>query len=136
MHVVDGDQPQRLVAADRAAASEVLDELAQTMREADRIEADWLVRVDDVHAGILEAAEEKLADLIVIGPHRRRVSDVFVGTTAERVVQRSARPLLVAVEVPSAHHRGTLLALDFDEASKFAARQALAMGVFDHTTWW
>lgn len=132
-HVVDVDRPQSLIAADRTAASEMLGSLTQTLQEVDGIEADWLVQVDDVHAGILAAADEKSADLIVIGPHRSRLSDVFVGTTAERVVRRSIRPLLVAIEVPSAHHRSTLLALDFDEASKFAARKALAMGVFDHT---
>ena len=133
LHVVDVDQPQSLIAADRTAASALLSDLAQTLREVDEIDTQWLVKVDDVYAGILGAADEKAADLIVIGPHRSRWSDVFVGTTAERVVRRSIRPLLVAVEVPSAHHRGTLLALDFDEASKFAARKALAMGVFDHT---
>ena len=133
VHVVDVDQPPSLITADEVAASRLLEQLARTLREVDGLDADWAVQVDDVHAGILAAAEERSADLIVIGPHRSRFSDVFVGTTAERVVRRSTRPLLVAVEVPSAHHRGTLLALDFDEASKFAARKALAMGVFDHT---
>lgn len=133
VHVVDVDQPPTLITADRVAASALLGEMAQTLREVDGVDADWLVHVDDVHAGILAAADEKSADLVVIGPHRGRWSDVFIGTTAERVVRRSTRPLLVAVEVPSAHHRGTLLALDFDDASKFAARKALAMGVFDHT---
>lgn len=132
-HVVDADQPPSLTAADRLAASELLEQQTRTMREVDGLDADWVVQVDDVHAGILAAADENDADLIVIGPHRSRLSDVFVGTTAERVVRRSTHPLLVAVEVPSAHHRGTLLALDFDEASKSAARRALAMGVFDHT---
>ena len=56
-----------------------------------------------------------------------------MGTTAERVLKRSTRPLLVAVGMPSAQHRSTLLALDFDEASKAAGRAALAMGIFDHT---
>jgi hypothetical protein len=60
--------------------------------------------------------------------------DVFVGTTVERVVRRSGRPLLVAVDSPKAQYRRTLLALDFDEVSKFAARQALAMGLFDQTS--
>ena len=133
LHVVDVDQPRSLITADQAAASEVLDKLTRTISEVDGIGADWLIEVDDVHAGILAAAEDEDADLIVIGPHRSRLSDVFVGTTAERVVRRSTRPLLVAVEVPSAHHHNAMLALDFDEASKSAAAKALAMGVFDHT---
>jgi nucleotide-binding universal stress UspA family protein len=132
-HAIDADQPNRLIEADRSAASDVLAEAAATLRNDDRIDADWVVKVADVQDGILAAADETSAGLIVIGPHRNRLRDVFVGTTAERLVRRSTRPLLVAVETPSAHHRTTLLALDFDEASKAAAREALAMGIFDHT---
>ena len=132
-HAVDADQPDRLIEADRAAASDLLAEAAATLRNDDGIDADWLVTIADVHEGVLAAADEASADLIVIGPHRSRLKDVFVGTTAERLVRRSTRPLLIAVETPSAHHRTTLLALDFDEASKSAGREALAMGVFDHT---
>lgn len=133
VHVVDADRPDRLIKADRSAASDVLAEIAATLRAEDGIETDWVVQVDDVHSGILSAADEISADLLVIGPHRRRLSDAFTGTTAERLVRRSTRPLLVAIHVPAADHRNTLLALDFDEASKSAGRQALAMGIFHHT---
>jgi len=133
-HVVDNDRPESVIAADRAAAGEWLSETAGTLRDVDGIEADWRVPVDDVHAGILAAADDVAADLIVVGPHRSRLRDVFVGTTVERVVRRSVRPLLVAVDSPKAQHRRTLLAMDFDDASKFAARQALAMGLFDQTS--
>lgn len=133
-HIVEVDQPPMLVEANSAAATNRLEELARTCRDVDGIDTDWLIHSDDVYNGILATAEIAAADLIVMGPHRARLTDVFVGTTVERVVRRSVRPLLVAVDVPIGHHRGTLLALDFDEASKFAARRALAMGVFDHTS--
>ena len=133
VHVVDADRPDRLIKADRSAASDVLAEIAATLRAEDGIETDWVVQVDDVHSGILSAADEISADLLVIGPHRSRLSDAFTGTTAERLVRRGTRPLLVAIHVPAADHRNTLLALDFDEASKSAGRQALAMGIFHHT---
>lgn len=133
LHVVDAEFPDSLATAERTAAAGILDATVQTLREHDGIAADWLVRVDDVDSGILAAADDVSADLIVIGPHRSRLRDVFVGTTAERVVQRSARPLLVAVDAPSAQHRSALLALDFDEGSKAAGREVLALGLFDHT---
>lgn len=133
VHVVDIDRPQSLIAADHKAASQVLEDTVHTLCEVDRIRARWLVRVDDAHSGIISTANEVSADLIVLGPHRRRVSDVFVGTVAERVVRRSVRPLLVAVDLPAAHHRNTLLTLDFEDASTFACRRALEMGIFDHT---
>jgi nucleotide-binding universal stress UspA family protein len=133
VHVVDGEQPGVLIEADRSAASRLLDETVSTMRSDDGIEADWTVSVDDVHSGIIAAADEMDADLVILGPHRARLRDVFVGTTAQRVVQRASRPLLIAIDTPAAHYERTLLALDFDEASKSAARKALAMGIFDQT---
>jgi nucleotide-binding universal stress UspA family protein len=133
LHVVDADQQERMIATERDTARSVLEESAQTLTSVDGIAADSLVKVGDVHEGILEAAEEAAADLIILGPHRRRMRDVFVGTTVERVVRRSRLPLLVAVQTPSANYARTLLALDFDEASKSAARAALAMGIFERT---
>lgn len=131
LHIIDADQPARLVAADRAEATALLRETAETLRTGDGIDAEALVEVDDVDTGILAAAEKVGAELIILGPHRRRLRDVFVGTTVERVVRRTRLPLLVAAQPPSAPYERTLLALDFDEASKSAARMALAMGMFD-----
>jgi nucleotide-binding universal stress UspA family protein len=133
VHVVVAAQSERLVDADRAATSDLLAETAATLRDGDGIDADWVVNVDDVVTGILSSAEDLAADLIVIGPNRRRLRDIFIGTTAERLVQQSDFPLLVAVETPTADYRKTLLAIDFDEASRSVGRKALAMGIFENT---
>ena len=133
VHVVDGDWPDALIEPERAAAADLLAALATTIRESDGIETNWSIVVNDVHAGILAAAAELKSDLIMIGPHRSRLRDVFVGTTAERLVRQCTCPLLVAAGTPVGPYRTTLLALDFDEASKSAGRAALDMGIFDHT---
>ncbi len=133
VHVVDADQAARLIVTERAESLAVLEELARTLRTIDGVDAEPLVEVDDVNEGILAAAEKVQAELIILGPHRSRLRDVFVGTTVERVVRRTRFPLLVAVQAPSASYERTLLALDFDEASKSAGRSALAMGIFEHT---
>src|SRR5687768_14645376 len=78
-HVVDADQPNRLIASKRAEALSLLEETARTLRADDDIAADPLVEVEDVHTGILEAAEKVGADLIILGPHRSRLKDVFIG---------------------------------------------------------
>jgi nucleotide-binding universal stress UspA family protein len=132
VHAIDADWPQTLIEADRAAASTVMADIAAKLGDEGH-DVDWIVKVDDVHAGILTAADEVAADLIVIGPHRSRLRDIFVGTTAERVIGLSTRPLLVAVGTPANHHRKTLLALDFDAASEAAGRKALEMGIFERT---
>ena len=133
VHVVEADQPHRMIEAERSEALRVLEETVRTSCEADGVSADCRVVVDDVFSGILSAAEEFGADLIVLGPHRSRFRDVFIGTTVERVVRRSRLPLLVAIQPPSARYERTLLAVDFDEASKAAARGALRMGIFDRS---
>jgi nucleotide-binding universal stress UspA family protein len=133
VHAVDADQSPWMVQAERDAALSILEESARSIRDADGVPADAHVVADDVHVGILTVADDVDASLIVLGPHRTRLTDIFIGTTVERVLRRSRRPLLVAVHTPSANHTRTLLALEFDEASKSAARTALAMGVFDHT---
>jgi nucleotide-binding universal stress UspA family protein len=133
VHVVDGDQSQAMIDSDYQAADRILGETASTLRSHDQIEADAIVIVDDVQNGILAAADQYSADLVILGRNRPRLLDIFVGTTAERMVQRTTRPLLIAVGTPTSHYEHTLLALDFDEASKAAARHALAIGIFDHT---
>ena len=133
LHVVDAEEPPRLIAANQTEALSLLYETAETLRSGDGIEASPLVAIDDVAAGVLEAAEKIEADLIILGPHRKRVSDIFIGTTVERVVRRTRRPLLIAVPTPTAPYGRTLLALDFDEASRSAGRAALSMGIFDNT---
>jgi len=132
IHIVDDDQPEEVIVSSRSIAMSVLRGIARTL-ENDGVAADPVVGVGDIARGILAAADAVAADLIVVGPHRKRPADVFIGTTVERVVRRSERPLLVAVGSPSKHHRRTLLAIDFDDASKAAARAALDLGVFDHT---
>ena len=134
VHVVEGDQPDRMVETEHAAASVVLADTIRTSCDVDGVPAHHQIMVDDVTSGILAAADELGADLIVLGPHRSRFRDVFAGTTVERVLRRSRLPLLVAIQTPSAFYERALLALDFDDASRAAARGALSMGLFDRTT--
>ena len=133
VHVVDGDRSERLVASERREALSLLAEAADTLSSSDGIEAEPMVVVDDVHSGILDAADRSGAGLIVLGPHRRRARDVFIGTIVDRVVRRSRLPLLVAVQPPVSPYERTLLALDFDAASKSAGQAAVKMGIFADT---
>ncbi len=133
VHVVDSDQPSSIIEAQRVSAQSTLAETVRTMRETDGLSVVAHVKVDDVCSGILSAADEVGAKLIVIGPHRKRLRDVFIGTTAERMVRGTQKPLLVGLQTPSAPYASTLLALNFDQASKTAARAAVDMGIFEHT---
>ena len=129
-HVVDDDQPQRLIDVERREAAALLDELASTVRESDGIECQSHVAIGDAFEGIVRMAEETGVDLLVLGPHRRQVlRDVFIGTTAERVLRTSRIPVLLANGVPARPYRKVLIATDLSNYAYAAADTAKQLGL-------
>lgn len=124
VHVVDDDQPARLVAAEEREARALLDELTATLG-GEGIPCDTRVLRGEAFAGILAAAEVLVPDLILVGPHRRQVlRDIFVGTTAERTIRETRWPLLMANAFPVAPYRHALLPVDFSPTSADAVHAA------------
>lgn len=65
-----------------------------------------IVERGDAPRGVLEIAEEDSSDLIVLGAQHRRFSDATViGTTTERVVRFSRRPVLSIIATETEHSR-------------------------------
>lgn len=129
-HVVDDDQPQRLIDAERREAAALLDELASTIRESDRIDCEGHVATGDAFQGIVRMAEETGVDLLLLGPHRRQLlRDVFVGTTAERVLRTSRIPVLLANGIPAGAYRKVLIASDLSNYAYAAADTAKQLGL-------
>lgn len=120
-HVVDDDQPPHLVEVHVNACHQILAENAETITNFDQVPTRSKIVTGDAYSGLLEAAEECSADLIVVGPHRRSIRDVFVGTTAERTVAHSNLPVLMAAGVPSAPYDRALVAVDIESGSSTAA---------------
>jgi nucleotide-binding universal stress UspA family protein len=126
VHVVDDDQPTRIVAVESMEAERLLAQLVQTVRQTDGIPCEAEVVLADPFEGIVRAVAAKEPDLLVIGPHRRQVlHDVFVGTTAERTLRAVTRPVLMANAPPVGAYRRVLVATDLSERSA-AATQTLA----------
>lgn len=69
------------------------------------------------HGAIADFAIDWDADLIVLGPYRRRLGDSFVGTTAERVIRKADRPVLVVSREATGPYRHVLLASDASRMS-------------------
>ena len=129
VHVIDDDQPQYLVDAQIQASRSILEESARTVTEFDGVTAHARLVAGDMYSGILQAAEDVSADLIILGPHRRQLRNAFVGTTAERTIAHSPRPVLMTAGIPSAPYDRALIALDLDEGSKSAALLVGEMGI-------
>ncbi|HET8728792.1 MAG TPA: universal stress protein, partial [Alphaproteobacteria bacterium] len=83
---------------------------------------------DRPFAGILRQADASDADLIVLGTHREdALRNLFVGSTAWRVLREASRPVLVVKTPVSGPYRRPLVALDISEGSRRALELACAL---------
>lgn len=71
IHVIDNDRSERLVASEQADARGLLDELEATIVFVDGVECRARLVLGSPYDGVIHAADELEADLIVMGPHRR-----------------------------------------------------------------
>jgi len=133
VHVIDDDQHERIVKAEREAATTLLSEQIQSVRGVDGVTCDYSIVLGNAFEGIVKAIEAVDCDILVLGPHRRRVlKDVFVGTTAERTIRSSSRPVLMANSTPAGGYRHILVAVDFSDCSADAIRTVLSLGLRRH----
>src|SRR5262249_40301590 len=86
------------------------------------------VAVGDPVAAIVAEAESRDADVVVLGqPGKHRIKELFAGTTAERVIRYSRRPVLVAKVPSNQPYRRVVIAFDRSEAAQRALATALAL---------
>src|SRR5690606_15872693 len=84
------------------------------------------VEIYVAHKAILDRAAAVEADLIVIGPHRRRaVGDAFLGSTADRVIRSAGAPCLVVRGPLSLPLRRVVVPIDLSEPAQRALDAAL-----------
>jgi universal stress protein E len=77
---------------------------------------------------IIGEAMTRAADLVVIGqPAKHRYTQIFIGTTAERVIRFADRPVLMARHSPKGPYRRVLAAFDGSEGAARALRTALTI---------
>jgi nucleotide-binding universal stress UspA family protein len=114
LHVVDDDRDARLVEAEVALAGTALEEMRAELASGVACEA----RVDrgDPFDGIIRAARDCSAALVVMGEHRRLLlREVFVGTSVERVTRARVAPVLMVNVDPVGPYRRAVLGVDFSE---------------------
>lgn len=109
------------------AARAQMQEQCDTLRGGERVRVQVLR--DRAELAIPQAATDEDAMLVVLGVHRPRpVLDLLRLTTMERIVLRSASPVLLAQLPPERSYQTVLSALDFSAADAaalaFAARIA------------
>lgn len=130
VHVVDDDQPQRLVEIETREAERTLGEQISAMAELPRERCRPMVVAGDPFDGILRTAAAMKADLIVMGAHRKQLlQDIFVGTTIERVIRTGPYPVLMVNNEVGQPYRTVLAAADMSEPSANAVRAAESAGL-------
>ncbi|MCU0840461.1 MAG: universal stress protein [Thiobacillaceae bacterium] len=107
---------QRLVDAARAHLATLAAELGQ----AHRVSAGTRIIAGRVLSAILEEADALDAGLLVVGARGEDfLGRLLLGTTAERLLRRTLRPMLVVKQPPREAYRRVLVPVDF---SPFALR--------------
>lgn len=130
------EKMRRLITGVPAGAEQ---KMLDSAREALRELAAALLRQHDVTANVHVAsgallheldnrADELPAELIVFGAHGAGfLRHALLGSTAERMVSRARRPMLVVKQAAHAPYRTLLVPVDFSPASLPAIRNALAV---------
>ncbi|MEW5930248.1 MAG: universal stress protein [Gemmatimonadota bacterium] len=114
----------RLDEAERALDAQLRRALPEGVRPASRA-----VEVYVAHRAIVERAAAVGADLVVLGPHRRRGGPgEFLGSTADRVVRTSPVPCLVVREHLNLPLHRVVVPFDLSEPSQGALDLALGWG--------
>lgn len=130
VHVLDEDQPSFYLERMESEASALLERTAASLGESDGLTCDAQVIVADPIVGIRTLVEDRQPDMLIIGPHRRQtLRDLFVGTTAERIIRCVPCPVLMANGSPSGPYRHVLVSADLSPGSNDALRQFGALGL-------
>lgn len=134
LHVVDADQPAALVEAEQRQADALLRAGVAAMPECKGLDPEILVRAGAPFQAVVQAAQEHAVDLVVVGAHRKAIlRDVFVGTTAERIMRTGRQPVLMVNRQPATPYRRAVLASDTSEASARALQTAAALDYLEAT---
>jgi nucleotide-binding universal stress UspA family protein len=130
LHVVDPADTARVVRRRGARARFMLDAQARKLARLGN-GAQIAVRSGQPHEAIADIAMEWDADLIVLGPYRRRFGDSFRGTTAERVIRSADRPVLVVNRESAGPYEHVLLAADLSRMSIGIAHVTKELGLLE-----
>ena len=142
LHVLPGDALELLrewLGTDNAAEPELLEQgRRQLLRLAEELRATRHVPAIDIRARagavlheILREAEAQQAGLLVLGARGAGfLRRLLVGTTADRLMRRTTRPLLVVRQTAHEPYRRVLVPVDFSPWSGHAV--ALARRVAPH----
>jgi nucleotide-binding universal stress UspA family protein len=128
LHVIEPGLMGDLEAHRRRDAESFLDARIARLPDEARRHCSQKVAVGDAFNIIASEAQAQGCGLIVLGePGKYRYADLFVGTTAERVIRASPIPVLVVKTDARTPYRRVLAPFDLSEGARRALETALAI---------
>jgi nucleotide-binding universal stress UspA family protein len=132
IHVVDDDQPAEIAALERNEAERYLAEQTSSLAELRDVACRVVVTTGHPAGGILLAAKDERAEVIVVGTHRKQaLRDIFVGTTVERIIRTGSLPVLMVNADADQPYRRVLTPIEAAVPSVNAIKTAEALGLAD-----
>ena len=125
LHILpDGIPPELRARAETKALSQLKRAASEALREAKSAGNTGVIVTHEFLTGqpyieIIQQARLKSADVVVIGRHGKRVvRDLFLGSTAMRVVSKGDFPVLVVNRSPSGPYQRPMVAVSLEDTSR------------------
>jgi nucleotide-binding universal stress UspA family protein len=131
LHIVDSASTGRATGRRRARTQLTIDALCRRIAWPGSNVQGSVRASRRPHRAIADVAIEWDADLIVLGPYRRRMGDSFRGTTAERVIRKAGRPVLVVNRDATGPYEHVLLASDLSRMTASIVRVSKQFGLLE-----
>ncbi len=110
LYVLENHLPMAVIEKQMLVADALL---TQQLAECGAETAQVLIKMGRPAQTIVAAQQAHSVDFLVMGDHHQESPEYFSGTTLERVLQRSAVPVLLAVEPNIVEYQRALVPLDF-----------------------
>lgn len=128
VHVIDDGLPPNIASEHRAAAEEFIAKRLADVVSSRSPPIRVSVLLGNAFQTIVREASAAGVNVIVIGaPRKQSYSDIFLSTTAERVIRLSDRPVLMVKQPAHEAYRRVLVAFDGSEGATRALQTALAI---------
>lgn len=125
LHVVEHGLTNNIKERRYAEALSELQTWKRSLPEAKQFGVDVSVTVGDPFANIVDVLRIQQIDFAIIGgPGKQGLKELFVGTTAERVIRFSDEPVLMVKGHANGPYKRVVVAMDFSQGARRALEWA------------
>jgi len=133
VHLVDEDTPKRLIDRNIDDARELLQSRVESLAVIAGTEPELIIEAGQIEEGINNIAHKINADLLVLGiPRKGFLREIFVGTTAERIIRSTRMPVLQVINNKNEDYKKVMIAADMSQNCANAIKSSIELGLFEN----